>query len=270
MNQFPEIYKSALRSAVLASVDIMKIYREGFEASLKSDGSPVTEADIASSKVINALLAETLIPITGEESIQEEFEHRKDWDFSWCVDPLDGTKEFVKRNDEFCINIALIKQSTAIFGLIASPVQRKVLFGGREIGVFFAAFEDIEHPHRWEAILPSHTVNSPVVMTGSRSHHSGDDLHFIQKIEEKTGTMKFLRMGSALKFFDLAHGTADVYPRFAPTMEWDIAAGQAILEALGGCVLDAETMEPLQYNKSNLKNPFFVAKTKAFLEWENQ
>jgi 3'(2'), 5'-bisphosphate nucleotidase len=181
---------------------------------------------------------------------------------------LDGTKEFVKRNGEFCINIALIENQTPIFGLIASPVTDEVIFGGKGTGVFKCILSDWENNERWELISETSSVNKPLVVASSRSHHSGPVLHFINELKLRVPEIHFLKMGSALKFFSLADGSADTYPRFAPTMEWDIAAGQAILEALGGKVVHAETGEPLIYNKDNLKNPYFIASTKAFLEWK--
>lgn len=270
MKQFPQIYLTALRSAALASKEIMQIYAEDFSAELKEDGSPVTQADLASSKVIHRELAVTKIPVTGEERAKATFEERKDWEFSWCVDPLDGTKEFVKKNGEFCINIAFLKGQNPQFGLIASPTKNKVIFGGKEIGVFICKLSEIENKEQWHGVNPFVELSKEVTMTCSRSHHSGTDLLFIQELRKEFEEVNFVKMGSALKFFELAEGRADVYPRFAPTMEWDIAAGQAILEALGGEVVHAETREPLVYNKSNLKNPYFIAKTKAFIEWEKQ
>lgn len=270
MKQVPTIYFTALRSAVLASEEIMKIYSQNFVAEMKDDGSPVTQADLASSTIIHQELASTNIPITGEESIKADFEIRKNWEYSWCVDPLDGTKEFVKRNGEFCINIALLKENTPVFGLIASPTDDRVIFGGKEFGVFTSKLSTSGQQNQWNEIHSEKIIEKDVVMTCSRSHHSGSDLQFIQELRKDFEEVNFVKMGSALKFFELAEGRADVYPRFAPTMEWDIAAGQAILEALGGEVIHAENLEPLIYNKSNLKNPYFIAKTKAFTEWEKQ
>jgi 3'(2'), 5'-bisphosphate nucleotidase len=152
-----------------------------------------------------------------------------------------------------------------VFGLIASPVQQVMFVGGSETGVFKIAFENIEESQKWETITDPSEVNNPMVMTCSRSHHSGPVLNFINELKKHSPTIEFAKKGSSLKFFDLASGAADAYPRFAPTMEWDIAAGQAILEALGGSVVHAETGLPLYYNKENLTNPYFIAKTKPLL-----
>ena len=193
------------------------------------------------------------------------YAERKHWKECWCLDPLDGTKEFINRNGEFAVNIALLRECKPVFGLIASPVQKIMRVGGKETGVFMVNFNAIENFENWELLNAPQSVNKPMVMSCSRSHHSGPVIHFINKLKKLSPTVEFTKKGSSLKFFDLAQGTADVYPRFAPTMEWDIAAGQAILEALGGSVVHAETGLPLYYNKENLTNPYFIAKTKPLL-----
>ncbi|MEN9968482.1 MAG: hypothetical protein RIR94_660 [Bacteroidota bacterium] len=245
----------------------MEIYQHDFSVLEKNDGSPVTKADLAASACIEEILAPLGIPITGEESDKAPFEERQHWEQCWCVDPLDGTKEFVKRNGEFAINIALIENGKPIFGLIASPVQEEILIGSKEIGVFVLHFKDVDQAENWQQLCIPEKINEPLVMTCSRSHHSGPVLQIINALKEKGHELDYIKKGSALKFFDLATGRADIYPRFAPTMEWDIAAGQAILEALGGEVVHAETGDPLTYNKANLVNPYFVARTKALREY---
>jgi 3'(2'), 5'-bisphosphate nucleotidase len=255
----------ALQASVEASEKIMEFYSNGFETEIKHDGSPVTQADLASSEIIDSFLNATGIPITGEETVKMDFEIRKNWAESWCVDPLDGTKEFVKKNGEFAVNIALIRDQRPVFGLIASPVEKRIIFGGSETGVFIADFEHWNNATKWNKIEAAHTINSPLMVTCSRSHHSGPVLQFLHELKINHPEIDFIKRGSALKFFDLALGNADAYPRFAPTMEWDIAAGQAILEALGGIVVHAHTLEPLRYNKENLTNPYFIAKTQALL-----
>lgn len=262
MQGLPTAYQLALEAALAASKAIMKVYAQDFESRDKQDGSPVTAADLAASEQIEKILAPLGIPITGEETEKAPYEERQNWQQCWCVDPLDGTKEFIKRNGEFAVNIALIKNGQPIFGLIASPVLEEILLGSKEIGVFVLHFKDVDQIENWKQLGIPEKTNDPLVMTCSRSHHSGPVLQFIQSLKKITNDLTFLKKGSALKFFDLALGIADVYPRYAPTMEWDIAAGQAILEALGGEVVHAETGEPLYYNKANLVNPYFIARTK--------
>jgi 3'(2'), 5'-bisphosphate nucleotidase len=267
LNELRSEYWTAIKASIEASEKIMEIYENGFDTEFKNDGSPVTQADLASSEIIDEYLHTTGIPITGEETVKTPYEVRKTWTESWCVDPLDGTKEFVKKNGEFAINIALIRDEKPIFGLISSPVEQKLIFGGKETGVFLTDFYHATTPEKWIQLTEPQTVNSPLMVTCSRSHHSGPVLQFLNQLKETHESLDFIKKGSSLKFFDLATGKADAYPRFAPTMEWDIAAGQAILEALGGSVVHAHTQEPLRYNKDNLTNPYFIARTKALIDY---
>ena len=262
MQGLPTAYQLALEAALEASKAIMQVYEQDFESQDKQDGSPVTAADLAASEQIEKILAPLGIPITGEETDKAPYEERQNWQQCWCVDPLDGTKEFIKRNGEFAVNIALIENGNPVFGLIAAPVKEEILLGSKETGVFILHFKDVEQIENWKQLGKPLKINNPLVMACSRSHHSGPVLQFINELKVQNQEIDFIKKGSALKFFDLATGAADVYPRFAPTMEWDIAAGQAILEALGGEVVHAETGEPLHYNKANLVNPYFIARTK--------
>ncbi len=259
-----EEYFIALQASVKASEEIMNYYSNGFDTEMKEDGSPVTQADLASSEIIARFLSETPFPITSEEMDKSPFEIRKEWTDSWCVDPLDGTKEFVKKNGEFAVNIAHIHECKPVFGIIASPVKQKIIFGGAESGVFICSFNRIYESSSWIKIETPNKINSPLIVANSRSHNSGPVLNYVNQLKASFTEIDYLKKGSSLKFFDLAQGFADTYPRFAPTMEWDIAPGQAILEALGGSVLHAYENEPLTYNKENLTNPYFIANTFAF------
>jgi len=256
-------YSTALSAAIEASRAIMKVYSSSFETQIKDDGSPLTQADLDSTRIIHSFLDPLSIPITGEESNPTAFSERISWEESWCIDPLDGTKEFVKRNGEFAVNIALIRKGTPIFGLIAAPVYEEVIFGSKETGVYMLKFKDFENPALWKKILPPLKVNKPLVIIGSRSHPSKAQDDLMKTLKTSNLEFRFIQKGSALKFFDLALGKADVYFRFAPTMEWDIAAGQAILESLGGSVETTDKL-PLKYNKENLFNPYFRAFTEAY------
>ena len=259
-----------LKACVEASEAIMEVYETDFDPSMKNDGSPVTKADLLSNSIIKLALEKTGIPTIMEESINSPFETRKTWEHVWIVDPLDGTKEFIKKNGEFAVCIALVYQNQPILGFIVSPANREIIFGGKEMGVSLLNFDQIEQRADWKIVQPKKEITIPLKIAGSRSHHSGNDLKFNESMRELFGEIEFIKMGSALKFFDLALGKADVYPRFAPTMEWDIAAGQAIIEALGGAVVHAETDQPLKYNKENLYNPYFIVKTKPILERLNK
>jgi|SRR5690554_2097560 len=259
MSKLFEEYKLTIHAALEASKAIMDIYVGDFERIEKADGSPVTIADLSSSKIIAGYLKQTDIPITGEEIEKEPYSVRSQWRKSWCVDPLDGTKEFIKKNGEFVINIALIEDGEPIYGLIASPIRQQIILGNKKHGAFQTSYEEALQPDKWRKLEPLETVNTPIQIIASRSHYSGNLLKLAQYIEKDFGVIESTAMGSALKFFELVNNKADVYPRFAPTMEWDIAAGQAIYEAIGGKVVQVETGKPLIYNKKNLKNPYFVA-----------
>ena len=258
-------YLSAIHAAIAASKEIMRIYIDVINLEYKEDGSPLTNADLASSKIIHDHLEPLGFPITSEETINTKYQERKKWEGFWCVDPLDGTKEFVKKNGEFAVNIAFIEGSYPVFGLIASPVYEEILFGGKEMGVYSCSYGDISEASKWKHIPGGDGINHPLIVIGSRSHPSELGKKFFEDIMLITKDPEYLSKGSSLKFFDLANGIADVYPRFAPTMEWDIAAGQAIIEALGGEVANALDGTRLQYNKEDLTNPFFIAKTKGFI-----
>lgn len=264
MHTFPDNYMIAIDAGVRASREIMRIYQLPIEKSIKSDGSPVTSADLASSAIIAERLKSTGIPIIGEELAATPYEVRKAWTRCWIVDPLDGTKEFIKKNGEFAVNIALVENGEPIFGIIASPVNETILIGAKNKGAYLSKFKDASISANWEELHPK-ALNNPIVMAGSRSHHSGRILHLVETLQAKYTHVNFIKKGSSLKFFDLAKGDADVYPRFAPTMEWDIASGQAILNELGGVVVNALTNEPLTYNKEDLYNPYFIAKTQSFI-----
>jgi len=255
----------AIQAAIDASAILVNIYQTPFSKENKLDGSPVTEADKASSAFLIEALQKTNIPIVDEEAEEISYEIRKNWNLSWCVDPLDGTKEFIAKNDEFSINIALIQKQKAIFGLITNPIKEEIIIGGKEIGVYYFSFKDVNNTKLWTKIEPMSKVLKQVVLATSRSHLSPETTKFVEQIRSKVPHLDFFKMGSALKFFGLAKNDIHIYPRFAPTMEWDVAAGQAIIEALQGSVLDAVSKKPLHYNKENLKNPHFIVFTKSFL-----
>lgn len=262
MHQFPSIYLLAIKAAINASHVISEIYLEPITPTIKDDGSPVTKADFAASKIIAEHLLTTDIPILGEEREKADYETRSDWTENWCVDPLDGTRMYLLRNGEFSVNIAHIVQTKPVFGIIASPVNKEVLVGGPDFGCFLIPFDDFESPEKWKSISAHSVANDPLKIICSHSYqayHGGSEF----ETYTENRAHEYIRRGSAIKFFDLALGTADIYPRFAPTMEWDIAAGQAILNALGGTVVNAHTGEELTYNKESLFNPHFIAKTNA-------
>ncbi|MCH2223569.1 MAG: 3'(2'),5'-bisphosphate nucleotidase CysQ [Crocinitomicaceae bacterium] len=265
MVNIPEIYTIAIKASIEAASVIMEVYKQDVDTTIKSDGSPVTIADLAASKIIARHLKQTGIPIIGEEIEKEQFSKRTFWTENWCVDPLDGTKMFLLKNDEFSVNIAHVVNEEPVFGIICSPTEKIILIGGPKYGVYTLNFEDIETPEVWKRIQPKSQLNDPLIITCSRNFFHDQETILKEHLNLEPYELSYLRKGSALKFFDLALGRADVYPRFAPTMEWDIAAGQAIMEALGGTVISTLDTKKLRYNKESLFNPYFIAKTKAFL-----
>ena len=263
--QLPPHITKAIHATMEASQAIMDIYAAEIKPSFKSDGSPVTAADMASSKVLMKYLGETGIPIISEEVEKAGYKTRKNWKAVWIVDPLDGTKEFIRRNGEFVICIALIEEGNPIFGIITHPLTQQILFGGPDFGAYKVPFSEINEPQNWKAI-ESTSLNNPIILSSSRTPYKSNEIKVIEALEKQFDTITYSKKGSALKFYDLALGKSDIYPRFAPTMEWDIAAGQAIITALGGMVVDPETLEPLQYNKESLYNSHFIVYTKALKE----
>lgn len=242
-----------------ASDEIMNVYQSDFVSERKEDHTPVTKADKISSEIICNFLKNTNIPIVSEEEKKPDYEVRSRHEYIWLVDPLDGTKEFIRKNGEFSINIALVKNGQPVFGLIASPVSKEILLGGQETGVYKLPYGS-KHFFDTQFRITRLAEKKSRGLIFSRSHFTPEVSQFISKLEERFGPLHLIKKGSALKFFDLVTGHADFYPRTAPTMEWDIAAGDAIYRGVGGEVLNFTTFEPLRYNKPNLVNPHFIAK----------
>jgi 3'(2'), 5'-bisphosphate nucleotidase len=253
-----------------AGKKILTVYgKEDFGIESKEDNSPVTIAD----KQANALITEELerlypeIPILSEEGQHLSYEERKKWDYFWLVDPLDGTKEFIKRNGEFTVNIALVHKGYPVLGVIYAPVLDLMYASKEGVGAYKLANADEKLTEQLGELLllsemeklTGESNNEKTIIVGSRSHLSEETKEYVEKLKEN-GDVEFLSIGSSLKLCMVAEGKADVYPRFGPTMEWDTAAGQAIVEQAGGTVVETKTGERFRYNKEILKNPYFIAK----------
>jgi len=254
--------KTSIQAAIAGGKAIMEVYATEFEVEIKGDNSPLTMADQNANTIINTFLVPTDIPIISEENKQTDYEERCHWSRCWIVDPLDGTKEFVKRNGEFTVNIALIEDGTPILGVIYVPVTKTLYYTGETGDKSFKIIledEDISVDTILSNALEIKPADEsePVKVVGSRSHLNDDTKAFISEIE-KEKTVEIVSKGSSLKFCLVAEGDAHLYPRFAPTMEWDTAAGHAICNAAGVQVIDQNTQRPLQYNKENLLNPYFL------------
>ena len=247
-----------------AGNEILKVYSgNDFQVETKSDKTPLTIADKKSNKVIINGLMKLFpeLPLLSEESKKKPYYDRKKWQYLWLIDPLDGTKEFIKKNGEFSINLALIKDRKPIFGILYLPVLGLFYYAGKGYGAY-----KIDRIGRVNQLpinsngknFEKNNKNIKCIIF-SRSHYTEETKQFVEKIKKQFSKVQMISVGSAMKLAYLAEGKADIYPRLAPTMEWDIAAGQTILEESGGKVLDFYKKIPLMYNKEDLRNPWFVA-----------
>ncbi|HEY4559128.1 MAG TPA: 3'(2'),5'-bisphosphate nucleotidase CysQ [Lysobacter sp.] len=263
---------ASLREAVIAlAVDaaraILDVYENDFDVERKKDASPLTEADLASHRCIADGLARLTpdIPVLSEEAEHKVApEVRRQWRRLWIVDPLDGTREFVKRNGEFTVNIALVEDGVVNWGVIQAPVTGTIWHGGAALGAFRREGLDGED----RALHVQSPAAVPTKVAASRSHRDGRSEAFIDAMRAR-GEVEQLNLGSSLKFCRIADGGLDIYPRFGPTCEWDTAAGQAILEGAGGQVVDPRG-RPLRYNvRDTLLNGDFVAIGDPHLPWRD-
>jgi len=254
----------AISAAIEAGKEIINVYNGEFDVELKEDASPLTIADKKANHIINQYLVKTAIPIISEENAQIDYKIRKDWNICWIVDPLDGTKEFIKRNDEFTVNIALVDSGKPMLGVIFVPVSKELYFADvkkmETRYVRLSTFEDSIEDIIQSSIKIGKYKNpmDEVRVVGSRSHMNKETADFVEGLKKEYKKVEIITKGSSLKFCLVAMGKADIYPRFAPTMEWDTAAAQAICEALGIKVISQETNDSLLYNKENLLNPWFL------------
>ena len=251
-----DLLKVAIEASIQASKRIMEIYlNEDFEIQSKEDDSPLTKADLAANKIICELLEKTGIPILSEEGKHLPFSTRKSWEYLWIVDPIDGTKEFIKRNGEFTVNIALVRNQVPILGVILIPVTQELYKClATEIN------NDLERTIQIAEKLPIKNSTSPYVVAASISHQTKETVDYINQLSIEHAEIKLISKGSSIKLCMVAEGTANCYPRFAPTMEWDTAAGQAICLYAGKDVIDMETKKSMLYNRERLTNNWFLVK----------
>lgn len=239
-------------TALEAGKAIMEIYSKDFDIEYKDDNSPLTEADLKANEVICTALKELYptIAIMSEENKQVEYDVRKNWEYYWCIDPIDGTKEFIKKNGEFTVNIALIHKNTPVLGVVYAPAIEKLYWAKKAKGAFLNGEK-----------LPFKINNNPkqkLYVVASKSHLSQETQEFIDKLDTKE--IEQVSKGSSLKLCMVAEGSADIYPRLAPTMEWDTAAADAIVREAGKMTYQFEVDKPVVYNKEDLLNPWFVVK----------
>ena len=259
-------------ASVLAGKEILDVYETNFNVEYKDDKSPLTLADKKASEKIIAELKQFDIPVLSEEGKHDNFETRKNWSKLWIVDPLDGTKEFVKRNGEFTVNIALVENNIPTLGVIYSPVFKDIYFAAKGIGSYKidrSVFADLIDSIQTSSLdyllsigqkLPIISNRNNYIVVASRSHMSTETYQHIEQLKLNHKEVKIVSTGSSIKMCWVAEGVADEYPRFGPTMEWDTAAGQAILQEANAALIDFETKQPMKYNRENLLNNWFIAK----------
>ena len=258
-----QLLNTAITAALEAGKAILEIYHSGeFDVEIKGDNSPLTKADTSSHNVIMSFLKKTDIPVLSEEGKAIPYEERKDWSQLWIVDPIDGTKEFIKRNGEFTVNIALIENQKTLIGVIFVPVTGELYFSTKEMGAFKVAV-NIENYNIETAIsnghkLPLQRKDNTFTIVASRSHMSTETEEYVQQMRNIHAEVNLISKGSSLKLCMVAEGAANCYPRFAPTMEWDTAAGQAICEHAGFKVMDWGTKQDMLYNREELLNNWFL------------
>jgi 3'(2'), 5'-bisphosphate nucleotidase len=285
MNQLTYHLLMALLAAKDAGKAILDVYGQDFDISYKDDHSPLTLADRRSHSIIVSHLSDVSgegLPILSEEGRSISYQERRRWKYFWMADPLDGTKEFIKKNDEFTVNIAQIHQTRPILGVIYVPVKDVLYFACEGLGAYRMDNSDILAPGTNKSVknnaagllekilvssikLPDdkhrfEKKDSQITIMGSRSHATKELEAFIETMRKEYEQVEFISAGSSLKLCLVAEGRADIYPRLGPTMEWDTAAGQVIVEQAQGSVLNYEMDEPLRYNKKNLLNPWFIAR----------
>jgi 3'(2'), 5'-bisphosphate nucleotidase len=266
-----ELLNEVIDIAVRAGAEIMKIYGRDFSVEYKDDNSPLTEADIRSNDVITAGLRglSRQYPVLSEETKAVDYSERKSWKAFWLVDPIDGTKEFIKKNGEFTVNIALIEDGRPVMGVVYAPALETLYYGMKGYG----AYRKTDRLEKLPVVKNDPTVSKVINIVASRSHLNEETEAFIESVARQYPdcAIEKVSKGSSLKLCMVAEGSADIYPRVAPTMEWDTAAAQGVAEASGKRVYRFETFpagsvkfneeikaEKLVYNKENLLNPYFV------------
>lgn len=266
--KFPEVCDAILDEVVQIALGagrkICDVYEQDFDVEEKGNGSPVTQADIAANEYIVSGLKrlDEQYPIVSEEADETvPYDLRSQWPCFWLVDPLDGTKEFVSRNGEFTVNIALIENGEPVLGVVHVPVS-----GVTYVGCKLAGAHKIDGSGAITEIRAGNYQGGNVRVVGSRSHASKLLQVFADRFSEQEGSVELISMGSSLKLCLVAEGEADVYPRFGPTSEWDTAAAHAVVNAAGGRVTDMQGND-LQYNKRDILNPFFIVRDAGQFDW---
>ncbi len=269
--QLNKLLLTAIKATLKAGTAILEVYKSSdFEITTKSDNSPLTLADRNAHTEIDKILELTKYPILSEEGKDIPYEERKNWEYFWLVDPVDGTKEFIKKNGEFTVNIALIHKNKPVLGVIFIPVEKKLYFAAEGLGSYrldnfdTIGLENIDELINSATKLKGKALNNSLTIIASRSHLNIKTFMFIEKMKKKYKDISIISKGSSIKLCLIAEGSADVYPRHSPTMEWDTAAGHAIVNCSGGRILIKDGEHTLDYNKENLLNPPFTVYCSGF------
>ena len=258
-----------LERAILASFNagkaILEVYDSDFTVENKKDNSPLTLADKRAHEIISDVLSSTKISLLSEEGKAIPYSERKQWGRFWLIDPLDGTKEFINRNGEFTVNIALIENNKPVMGVIYVPVKKTLYYASKEMGSYKIADVNVDSMVANDFFLqaqklPVKNTKTKFAIVSSRSHATKETENFISEMQKIHGEINCISAGSSLKMCYVAEGSADVYPRFGPTMEWDTAAGQVIAECAGKQFIDCVTKNPMTYNKEVLLNNSFIVR----------
>ncbi len=270
---FPRAYNAALR----AGAAILEVYEHEaeYDISLKKDNSPITRADRRAHNIIKEYLAQTRIPLLSEEGREMLYDERRRWDLFWMVDPLDGTKEFIKGNGEFTVNIALLADNKPVMSVVYVPYIQKIYFSVREGEAWMKdgikADSAAEFPMdiifgNAQSLPVTKGLNKPIRIGISRSHNTEETFKYVEVLKKKYPDAEVVEQGSSYKFCLLAEGVLDIYVRTTNTYEWDTAAGEAVLRGSGGDVVSLPGFEPLEYNKLSLLNPNFVCRSRYMME----
>jgi len=261
------IYTIAVQAAVEAGKAILEVYEsEDFEIESKADQSPLTRADKKAHHIIASALSETEYPVLSEEGSEIPYMNRSWWSSFWLVDPLDGTKEFIRRNGEFTVNIALVVDGKATFGVVFAPVLNTIYVGLEGRGAYRCSNEKnfsqpFDYLIQFADRLPLGKADEEIFrVVASKSHYNQETRDYVNALDTGGKEVSLVNSGSSLKLCLVAAGEAELYPRLGPTMEWDTAAAHAVVKAAGKNDIRVEDGEELEYNKENLLNPFFVVK----------
>lgn len=261
MTELQDLLNIAIKAALKAGKETLKYYKVELDVLLKEDNSPLTQADLESNEVINNYLSKTEIPILSEENKITAYTERSNWKTFWLVDPLDGTKEFINNSPEYTVNIALIEDNKPIMGVVFTPAKSLLYYGLKGLGSFKVKMDgkfNIESLMKKSKRIQTGKVHKKLIVVASKSHLSDETKQFISKLEKVRGKCETSSYGSSLKLCMVAEGSADIYPRLGPTMEWDTAASHAVAEFAGCKIMSLPDKKTLKYNKQDLLNPWFV------------